>query len=351
MKRLLLAALIAGATLASTSVRAQAPACAPAGGLNFICGLKSPEDIVLIPNTRYLIASGVEPGAGLQLIDTQAKSATPLFTDAAANFLPDARFSRCPGPLDAKQAVLHGLSLRPGVNGNWRLYATNHGGRESIEIFEVQTSRGAVRAIWNGCVPMPPGLAANSVAAFNDGTIVATILTLPGRTFEELLAGRNTGVVVRWTPGSDGFRQLPGTELPGNNGIETSVDDREFFVASSGAKRIVAFSRVDPSMPLRTAQLREFAPDNIRRVGNRLLAAGMIDDEAACGGAPKTPDGIQCGRGWIVDAIDPQTMAVTEVARGPRALPYRGTATGLIVGDDLWLSTFNADRLAYRSLR
>jgi sugar lactone lactonase YvrE len=198
---------------------------------------------------------------------------------------------------------------------------------------------------------MPDKLAANSVAAFSDGALVATVLTLPGRTFQDLFAGRNTGVAYMWTPGSTGFRMLAGTELPGNNGIETSPDDREFFVASSGGKRIVAYSRADPSKPLRVAQLKEFAPDNVRFSGNRLLTAGMIDAEAACGGAPKTPEDIQCPRGWIVDAIDPVTMAVTEVARGPRAAPYGGTATGLQVGNELWLSSFNADRVAYRMVR
>jgi sugar lactone lactonase YvrE len=153
-----------------------------------------------------------------------------------------------------------------------------------------------------------------------------------------------------WSPGAPSFRRLNGTELSGNNGIDTSPDDREFFVAASGSKQIVAFSRADPSKPLRTAQLKEFAPDNVRFEGNRLVTAGMIDAEAACGGAPKGPEGIQCPRGWIVDAVDPKTMAITEIARGPRAAPYSGTATAITVGPDLWLSSFNSDRVAYKTL-
>jgi sugar lactone lactonase YvrE len=198
---------------------------------------------------------------------------------------------------------------------------------------------------------MPGMMAANSVAAFSDGSLLATVLTLPGKTLQDVFAGRNTGAVFLWTPGSAAFRLLPGTELPGNNGIDTSPDDREFVVASSGLKRIVTFSRNDPSKPLRFAQLKEFAPDNVRWAGDRLVTAGMIDDEPACGGAPKDPAGIQCPRGYVVDAIDPKTMAVMEVARGPAAAPYRGTAMAVQVGNELWLSSFNSDRLAYRSLR
>ena len=154
-----------------------------------------------------------------------------------------------------------------------------------------------------------------------------------------------------WTPGSKDFRTLTGTELPGNNGIETSADNREFFVASTGLKRIVAYSRANPSKPLRSAQLKEFAPDNVRLAGDRLITAGMVDDERACGGAPKKPADIQCPRGWIADAIDPKTMTISEIGRGPAAAPYSGTATAIPVGDTLWLSTFFADRIAYRPLQ
>ena len=249
-----------------------------------------------------------------------------------------------------KLATLHGLSLRPGANGHFTLYATNHGGRESVEVFDVDPTGARPTATWVGCVLMPGMLAANSVAAFRDGTLLATVLTLPGRSFEDLFAGMSPGAVFKWTPGASGFTRLVGTDLPGNNGIETSADEREFFVVSSGLKRVVAYSRMDPSRPLRYAQLREFAPDNVRMVGGRLITAGMIDEEPACGGAPKKPDDIQCPRGWIADAIDPATMAVTEIARGPRAAPYAGTATAIPVGNELWLSSFNADRLAYRTL-
>jgi hypothetical protein len=361
MKQLLIAlSLIALGCNRAPAPDAEAPAneaaaaadCAPEGGLNFICGLQNPEDLVPIPGTRWLLASGMAAGAGLNAIDTQAKTAQSLFM-SGLSAMADTRYASCPGQLDPQVANLHGLSLRAsGDQGRYTLYATNHGGRESIEVFTIDVQGAAPAATWIGCVPMPDALAANSVAAFSDGTILATVLTMPGRTFEDLFAQRPTGAVFMWEPGSPGFRQLPGTELPGNNGIETSANDQEFFVAASGSKQIVAFSRRDPSTPLRTAQLTEFAPDNVRLIeGNRLITAGMIDDEPACGGAPKTAEGIQCSRGYIVDVIDPQTMAVTELARGPRTPAFSGHAIAIPIGNDLWLGSFNADRVAYRSIR
>jgi hypothetical protein len=356
MKRATLVLFLAMVLLtASRTGIAQQPSCAPAGGLSFICGVQNGEDLVLVPNSQWMVASGMAAGSGLHLVDTRAKTAQTVFGAGRASVQHDkTRFGLCPGPLDAKQALLHGLSLRPAGAGRYTVYATNHGGRESIEVFEIDMrARSAIPPVtWVGCVPLPDKLAANSVAAFTDGTLVATVLILPGMTFEDAFAGRNTGVVLMWTPGTPAFRRLAGTELSANNGIETSPDDQEFYVVSTTTKRVVAFSRANPGKPLRTAQLKEFGPDNVRWTSdNKLITAGMIDNEPSCGGAPKTEAGIRCPRGYIAATIDPKTMAVTEIARGPATPAFTGTAIAMRAGDELWLGSFNADRLAYRSLK
>jgi hypothetical protein len=349
------------ALLSAQLLQAQAPAsssCAPAAGLSFICGLQNPEDLVLVPGTRWLVISGMAPGAGLRAVDTGSRTVRALYAPGTATARLDrARFANCPGPLDAKQAVLHGLALRPAAPGRYTVYATNHGGRESIEVFELTAgpggTAGAPSATWIGCVPLPSTLAANSVAAFSDGTLVATVLILPGRTFEDAFEGRDTGIVLQWTPGTPAFVELKGTELVANNGIETSPDDREFYVASTPTRRVYAFSRARPGDgPLRFAQLKDFGPDNVRWTsGNRLMTAGLIDDEPACGGRPKDEKGIRCPMGYAVATIDPATMTATEIARGSRTPVFTGTAMAAVVGNELWLGSFLADRLAYRPLK
>ena len=115
----------------------------------------------------------------------------------------------------------------------FRLYVVGHGAREAIEVFDVAVGADGPSLTWKGCVPMPDGLAANSVASFADGSIVATVLLMPGRSFMDSIEKRPTGAVFEWTPGSKGFVQVIGTELPGNNGIEVALDGREFYVVSS----------------------------------------------------------------------------------------------------------------------
>ena len=347
----LVAGLMATAALFAQGAN-QPPGCAPAGGLSFVCGIVNGEDLVLVPNSTWLLASGMAPGSGLHAVDTRAKAVRILYGGATAAARADkTRFANCPGPLDPKQAVLHGLSLRPAAAGRYTLYATNHGGRESIEVFDVATASGAPTATWVGCVVLPAGLAANSVAAFTDGALLATVLIMPGKTFEDAFAQRPTGVVLAWKPGEKTFQQLPGTELSANNGIETSPDDREFYVASTTTKRIIAYARSKPGVPLRVAQLKDIGPDNVRWMADgTLITAGVIDNEPSCGGPPKSEAGIRCPRGFVAVSINPKTMAVTEIARGPATPAFTGTAIAMRVGNELWLGSFFADRLAYRVL-
>jgi len=51
-----------------------------------------------------------------------------------------------------------------------------------------------------------------------------------------------------------------------------------------------------------------------------------------------------------VATIDPKTMIATEIARGQRTPSFTGTAMAAVVGNELWLGSFLADRLAYRPL-
>jgi hypothetical protein len=337
MKQALLA-LACLALTAAPSLKAQSAPCSPSNGLNFICGLQKPEDLVLIPGTRWLIASGMEAGAGLHLLDTAAKRAQRLYGADTPIRLDRNRFANCPDPLDARQAVLHGLSLLPVQGGGFTLYATNHGGRESVEVFDIDGRGATPSATWVGCVLMPDRLEANSVAAFPDGALVSTVVSLPGKTLPN---GRNSGAVFMWTPGERMFHRVDGTELPVNNGIETSADGRQFFVASMGLRQIVVFSRADPSKPIGFAQLTGFVPDNVRMVGTRLVAAGLaIPDPPCLAGTP-------CPRGFVAQAIDPKTLVVTDLARFPSTPPYSGAATAIPIGNDIWFSSYDGDRVAY----
>lgn len=322
--------------------------CEPAGGLEFVCGPKNAEDLVRVPGTRWIIGSGMTPGAGFALIDSRDGSWSGLLPQARH----DARaFPNCPTPPSAAELNTHGLALRGST-----LYAVAHGARESIEVFDVDASGAKPALTWKGCVEMPDGLAANSVAAFADGSLVATVLIMPGKTFAESVARKPTGAVFKWTPGAREFELVQGTELPGNNGIEVSADGSEFYVVSSGFQTIVAFSNTNPARQLRTTRPLPITPDNVHMSEDgKLLTAGMKNDEPACGGPPGPQHTLEalstCPRGFIAISIDPKTMQDTIIAEGPATPAFSNATMVLTLDRQFWIGTFSGDRVGYGTLR
>lgn len=330
--------------------------CDPQGGLSFVCGVKNPEDMVLVPGTRWLVTGGVAIGGGLRLVDTDAKTAKLLYVGGTRQVDANPKlYPGCASAPDPASFVAHGLSLRPaGAQSRYRLYVVSHGKSESIQVFALD-ARGAEPTLsWTGCVPLPEGVSGNAVTAFSDGTILATVRGKIDHPVASI-AGITGGAIAAWKPGDTAFHQLAGTEMSGPNGIEGSLDDKEFYVASSGTQTVFVFSRADPSKPLRQARAPLTSLDNLRWTDGHLIAAGMIADEPACGGTRQRivahgGDAHACNRGYAAVELDPASMEWRVVAYAEPNPAFGGVATAIPVGRTLWLSSYTMDRVAYRPL-
>ena len=329
--------------------------CAPAAGLHFICGADRPEDLARIPGTRWIIASGFSPGSGLKLVDSRRKTQRRLFDGRADQITRDlVAFPDCATPPDPALFNARGLSLRATGRGRAMLHVVNHGGRESVEVFDILWDRPSTepRLVWKGCLLMPEGHVGNAVATYQDGTVLVTVLTRPGTTITDFERGAATGGVFQRRPGDAAFQLIPGTELPGNNGLQTARDDREFYVVAFGWRAVAIFARDSVTGPKAVVKAPGFMPDNIHYDGGRLLAAGMVSDEPACGGVRKIIDGVAdrmlCPRGYGVAILDPRRRTFKLLTKGPRNPAFNGVSSAIIVGRDLWLGSYQADRIAYR---
>jgi hypothetical protein len=346
--------LIALAAVTSGGLAAHAqPACEPSGDVDYVCGVTNPEDLVLVPATSWVLSSGMAEGAGFYLIDANTGSARALAYAAQHD---RTAFPGCPTPPTAQSLNTHGLNIRGDGPGQAKLYVVGHGAREAIEVFDVDARGGEPTLTWRGCVLMPDGLAANSVASFADGSLVATVLFMPGKTFLDSVTRQPTGAVFEWSPGDAGFTLIEGTELPANNGIEVSADGREIYVASSGLQTIVAFSRGNPARQLRTTRPLPFTPDNVHLgPDGRLLTAGMANDVPECGGPPGPEHDIPrlaaCPRPTIAVAIDPVTMRDTVIATTPADPKFSNATMVLPVGGEAWIGTFAGDKIARAPLQ
>jgi hypothetical protein len=338
-------------------VAADVPAlpCDEVQGTSFVCGADHPEDLALIPGTHWLVASGFSAGSGIKLVDTRKRTLHRWYLGEHSQIARESGFPECAGPPDADALNAQGLSLRPVGDHSSLLYVANHGGREAIEVFRIEAAAASEPTLkWIGCVPMPAGMAANSVASFAEGSILVTVLTRPGTQIADFVAGRVTGLVYEWKPGTRAFERVRGAELPGNNGLETSRDGKAFYVVAFGWHAVVAFSHTNPARLLRKAVAPGFMPDNIHWDGEQLIAAGMQYDEPACGGLRKIVDGkadpMLCHRGYTVAHLDPTSMTWSLIAHSEPNPAFNGASTGLVIGDELWIGSYQADRIAVRKL-
>jgi sugar lactone lactonase YvrE len=220
------------------------------------------------------------------------------------------------------------------------LYAVNHAGRESIEVFRLDARSASPTAIWTGCILMPKGAAANAVAALPRGRIAVTKFQSARSpdAILDVLKGAISGSVYIWTPGA-GFKELPGAQLSGNNGLVASPDGRWLFVNAYGGKAVYRF-------PLAGGAPRKVAvdirPDNIRwGVGGKLLVTGQFI----------TPETLNQPHGWAVLRLDPQSMAISVVMKEPPRPQFDDATTAIPAGGQLWIGTFRGDRIAYTPLK
>jgi len=346
MKTLTLSSLVVVVLAQSLGLAAQAPApapppadCNPAGGVQFVCGQLAPEDLVVLPGAQWVFASAYSGGGGVYLIRVSDRTTTVVYPGAAAKERLDAKtYSTCPGAPDAATKAkfqTHGLYLLAGNNSVHRLFVVLHGGRESVEVFEVDARAQTPVVTWIGCAVAPDPIGLNSVRGLADGGFVATNFlprgTDPAR-MKVMMSGEKNGELWEWHTAT-GWQKVPGSEAAGANGLEISNDGRWFYIAAWGSQSFFRLSR--GQTPVKRDEIPlGFRVDNIRwaRDGS-ILAAGQ-------GGAP---GGAQAS---IVVKVNPESLAVKEVVRHPNSPAFGAGTVAVEIGNQYWIGSFRGDRIA-----
>jgi len=319
--------------------------CSPRGGARPVCGFQNPEDLALLPGGRTLIVSefgsleGDRPGR-LALYDIDSGARTLAYEGgAAAALVPGWGEETCPGPPPVGFSP-HGLDLARRPSGELALLVVNHGGRESLELFEV-TAAGAVE--WRGCILPPPGSFLNDVAALPDGGLVASHMYDRERGLLPLawsmLLGRETGHALEWHPGA-GFSVVPGSAAGLPNGIAVSSDGASIYLNSSLTGLV---RRIDRASGRELARADVEAPDNVSWSDGRLLVASLRAPMWQVMRCAELRTGA-CPLPFAIVELDPETLATREIYAGEGAPMGAGTAA-IEVGGELFIGTFAGDRL------
>ncbi len=237
----------------------------------------------------------------------------------------------------------HGLDLARRPDGALALWAVNHGGRESVELFEVRDNPNAPALEWRGCVLAPEGAMLNDVAALPDGGFVATrFLSKAHPTRDSLLGlvGFSTGHVLEWQVGS-GWKKVPDSDAALPNGIAVSPDGETLYVDIYLGDEVRKLARRTGEL-LATVEVP--SPDNLNwSPDGKLLVAShnaALNEVMACGELEKG----QCPFHFAIMLLDPEEMRATAVYEN--AGPPMGAGTSALrIGDELFIGTFAGDRL------
>lgn len=310
-----------------------AHACDPVDDIQFICDMISPEDLAVLPGSEWVIASGAQEGGRLQLIDARDKTTTVLFpTPDQAEQLDAAAYPTCPGPLPASEQEVfrgHGLYLEPGNGASHTLYVVHHGTRESIEVFEVDTSGTTPDLTWVGCAPALSTLSLNSVVALPGGGFATT--------------SGPTDDVWEWHT-ETGWARIPGSQGTAPNGLEISNDGRWLYIAGWSQEKLTRISLNETPVQQQVIDLG-FRPDNLRMSldGSVIFASGHTDKDGRSITDPREP----LRETTNVAAIDPDTLEFRRIFEHSAMDGFVAATTAVQIGDEMWLGSYRGDRVAY----
>jgi hypothetical protein len=349
--------------------------CAAEGDLVPICGVHAPEDIEPLPGGKELLLSQLHaeldpsgamrwmPGS-LAVLDLRTRATRVLYQLAPRRTTTESwGDASCPGEIGDALSP-HGIHLSKRRDGRMQLLVVNHGGRESVEFFEVtghdshvpRGGRGRREASgegelltleWRGCAVAPPFSALNDVVALPQGGFLVTHMTRndgPDAMMRGIQAGErgeNTGHVWRWQP-STGFVVQRGSEGPMPNGIQLDAAGEVAYinmgVSTGGVRKI----ELDTGEVLGFASLPN--PDNSSWTEDgHLLVAGLSRgaDIAPC---LQATFAVSCGAKFYVAELDPATLA-TKVLLEHEGPPMGLATVAVEVGKFLYVGSAAGDRI------
>ena len=316
MSRLLFSSALLLCLFSENSIGAEA--CESRANALFICGTTNPEDLYQIPDTPWVIASGrISDVAGpIYAVNAEDFSVREIFPANASPAQHDrVTYPYCPGPNPIFQP--HGVTFREGSNNHHTLYVVGHGAREAIEVFNVDVSGESPSLSWIGCIISPSGTKRiNSITALPNGSLGATNFDTDG------------GELWEWHP-TTGWIEVPGSQMPGPNGLVSSEDGQWFYVGGWSEQALVRLSRGSSRIQIDSAPVG-FNVDNVRVAPDgKIVVAGHVT---------RCPESVECELSAArVAMVHPETLEVEQIIDYKGNNFFRLGTVAIEIGDEIWI--------------
>ncbi|MDH5737700.1 MAG: SMP-30/gluconolactonase/LRE family protein [Gammaproteobacteria bacterium] len=320
--------------------------CTGSKGLTPYCGFKNPEDIVLVPDGKQLIVSEMgefmmdSPGS-LSLFDLAGNRKLPIHIDwqvGSSNW----GQAECSAP-DPILFSPHGIDLVQRADGAHSLLVVNHGGRESVEMFELANTAGTWSLSWRGCVLPPEDPFINDVSGLNNGGLLVTHMWNKSLTMEQITEkfskGENLGWVWEWHP-DNGFSKLAGSDQLMPNGIAVSKDNTKVYVNIYLGNKTIKIDKATGTIEA-TFEVRQ--PDNVVLDNDGILWVASHQHDPINENCNDVKEG-PCLLPFAIVRADSETMAAqTVLTRDGEPMGYATVA--FPAGDRLFMGSAHGDRI------
>lgn len=328
--------------------------CEPVANSRPICGFHNPEDLAALPENQAIIVSeyggmrGEEPGKLVALFPGDHRR--EVLFNGGEGLTENRRWGSpdCIVP-PGKAFSPHGIDLVQRADGKLQLSVVQHGGRESIEFFEVSGSGVQWKLTWRGCVNAPDDATLNSIAADTKGAFYTTKMFPRSAAFEDLdkYPDQPTGAVYRWTA-AEGYKLVKGTEGVVPNGVVTTADGGIIYVVYTGEQEL---RKVDT----RTGKIIGTAPvgssDNIKwSVGGESLTVAtflptdlsMKESFALC---EESLEMGFCPAPFAIVEVNPENLERQVLFRNDADTPMGAGTVGLKMNEQLFIGSFTGNRI------
>lgn len=311
------------------------------------------EDLTVI-NHDWVLGGGLPDNHGqghLYLFSTLDKTAQDIRGKLSSN--PDKkRFASCSTAPDFNQLTPHGLDYDA---QHQTLYMVNHGGREAVEVFHVDTRGGGEPSLaWQGCIPAPKGAYLNAASVIDPDHVVFTDISPLDKqeNRDRMEAGQPLGGLYEWQAGKGVTRIHAADKFSGPNGVVTGDNGKAIYMVATGNKAVVKLTRQGDDYTTTQTKV-PFSPDNVNWTPDH--SAIMVGGQASSfSDVVKCNDQKTANCNYVptsLSLMDPESLQLKTVLPAGN---YAGLTSGtgaVVVNHELWLSSTKNDRVVVMPLK